>query len=317
MHKYHSAILGSRKRFVVVVGTIVFSLFFSSQYVFAQEIGFRFKLSGGFETLGIGDPNTLLDSSRSFLENIGRVEDEVFGNPTEVVGEMNKAGKAGIGLGGEAIITFSRFGFGLGLEHLGTRSVMSDTTLKLLDDPEELVLSRIDGQFSALALTANVYVFFGRSPLEFYAFTGPGLYFGKATWDYLFNDLRIIFGGYFEDQSIDAKAHGLGFQGGLGLDYELTPRVGFFAEGKVRACKLNDWTGDEVWETTLGGPFTWSGKLWFYEFYDFMYGTDGWYPYTDTFEEGNEPSGDYARNGRPFEIDLTGVSLRVGIIVRF
>jgi hypothetical protein len=296
---------------------VALSVLLLTQYVSAQKLGFRFKLSGGYDAVGIGDPNALLEASRSFLVNIGRVQEDYYGDPTEVVGEINKAGKGGFGFGGEAIVTYSRFGFGLGWESLGSRSATSDLTLRLVDYPIDLVLSQIDGTFSVLAFTANFYYFFGESPIEYYVFAGPGLYIGKATWDYLFDDQRIVFGGYFEDQSIDVKDQGFGAQAGLGIDYELTPNIGLFAEGKVRFCKLKDWNGDEVWETTLGGPFTWSGKLWYYEFYDFLYGTDGWYPYADIFETGNEPSGDYARAGRAFEVDLTGFSLRAGIRFRF
>ena len=67
----------------------------------------------------------------------------------------------------------------------------------------------------------------------------------------------------------------------------------------------------------MGGPFTWSGQLWYYEFYDWMYGTEGWYPYGDVFESGNSPSGEYARNARAFEVDLTGFSIRAGLRIRF
>jgi hypothetical protein len=305
------------KKHLCISIAVALSILLLNQHVSAQKLGFRFKLSGGYDTFGIGDPNSLLEASRSFLVNIGRVQEDDYGDPTEVVGEINKAGKGGIGFGGEAIVTYSRFGFGLGLESLGSRSATSDLTLRLVDYPVDLVSSRIDGTFSVLALTANVYYFFGESPIEYYVFAGPGLYIGKASWDYLFDDQRIIYDGYFEDQSIDVRDQGFGAQAGLGVDYDLTPTIGLFAEGKVRFCKLKDWNGDEVWETTLGGPFTWSGKLWYYEFYDFLYGTDGWYPYADIFETGNEPSGAYARNGRAFEVDLTGFSLRVGMRIRF
>jgi hypothetical protein len=305
-----------RKRSIIIIAIAVFVLLLN-QGVSAQKLGFRFKLSGGYDTFGIGDPNALLDASRSFLVNIGTFQEDAYGDPTEVVGEINKARKGGIGFGGEAIVTYSRFGFGLGLESLGSRSATSDLTLRLVDYPIDLVFSQIDGKYSVLALDANFYYFFGKSPLEYYVFAGPGLYFGKATWDYLFDDQRIVFGGYFEDQSIDVKDTGFGAQAGFGVDYELTPTIGLFAEGKVRFCKLKDWSGDEVWETTLGGPLNWSGELWYYEFYDFLYGTNGWYPYADIFEAGNAPSGDYARNGRAFEVDLTGLSIRAGIRFRF
>jgi hypothetical protein len=308
--------MNMKKSFYISIAMILSVLSFN-QPVSAQKPGFRFKLSGGYDTLGIGDPNALLEASRSFLVNIGTLQESAYGDPTEVVGEIKKAGKGGIGLGGEAIVTYSRFGFGLGLESLGSRSATSDLTLRLVDYPIDLVLSQIDGNFNVLALTANFYYFLGESPLEYYVFAGPGLYIGKATWDYLFDDQRIVYGGYFEDQSIHVKDRGFGAQAGLGIDYMLTPTIGLFAEGTVRFCKLKDWRGEEVWETTLGGPFDWSGKLWYYEFYDWLYGTDGWYPYADIFETGHEPSGEYARNGRAFEIDLTGFSLRMGIQVRF
>jgi hypothetical protein len=177
-----------KKRFLFVSVATALCVFFLHQQAQAQKWGYRFKLSGGYDTLGIGDPNALLDASRSFLVNIGTFQEDAYGEPTEVVGEINKAGKGGIGFGGEAIVTYSRFGFGLGLESLGSRSAASDLTLRLVEYPIDLVFSQIDGRFSVLALTANFYYYFGKSPLEYYVFAGPGLYLGKATWDYLFDD---------------------------------------------------------------------------------------------------------------------------------
>ena len=304
-----------RKYFIISI--LILSVFVLNQSVSAQKLGFRFKLSGGYGNMGIGDPNALLDASQSFLVNVGAFLEDIYTLPTEINGEVKKISRSGAEFCGEAIITYGKFGLGLGLESLGSRSATSRLVLNYVVSPESPINSQIDGKFSILALTANLYAFFGQSPLEYYVFAGPGLFLGKATWDYLFQDDMVIFGGYFEDQSINITSSGFGVQGGLGIEYHFSPTLGFFAEGKARFCKLKDWNGDESWETTLGGPFTWSGKLWYYEFYDWLYGTNEWYGYADIFETGNSPSGDYARNGRAFEVDLTGFSLRAGICIRF
>ncbi len=300
-----------------IVSALILSVFGLNQSVSAQQLDFRLKLSGGYGNTGIGDPNVLLDASRSFLTNIGALLEDAYGNPTELSGVVQKVSKGSAEFGAEAIVTHGKFGLGLGLESLGSRSVASELVLNDVEAPATLITSRIDGKFSILALTANLYAFFGQSPLEYYVFAGPGFFLGKATWDYLFQDDGVIFGGYFEDQSIDVTSSGFGVQGGLGIEYRFSPTLGFFAEGKVRACKLKDWSGDETWETTLGGPFTWSGKLWYYEFYDWLYGTNEWYGYADIFETGNSPSGEYARSARAFEVDLSGISIRVGVCIRF
>ena len=102
----------------------------------------------------------------------------------------------------------------------------------------------------------------------------------------------------------------IGFHGSLGLEYMLSPKLGFFVEAAGRYAKLKNFelvTGTT--EGSGGDPETIEGKL---------------YIYTDTIDTYEISGFTIVETGDPVDpeyrepkIDLSGFSLQAGIKIRF
>ena len=95
----------------------------------------------------------------------------------------------------------------------------------------------------------------------------------------------------------------------------MAPRIALFIEGRARYCKLNSWKGDSTYEDSDGNTGDEEGSMWYFELLDQNYGSGEWFPGI-TISTGT-PSGPDIRNVRKFEVDLSGVSLRTGIRIKF
>lgn len=124
---------------------------------------------------------------------------------------------------------------------------------------------------------------------------------------------EIAMDGYWEKSESELKDKGLGFHAGAGLEFNIAPKIAIFIEGKGRYCKLKSWEGDVTWTDSDGWTDSESGTMWYYEAQDSD--TNKWYSMFALQED--KPSGYDIRNIREFAVNLTGISLRTGIRIKF
>ena len=213
-----------------------------------------------------------------------------------------------------------------------------------------------DQSISVIPLTLNLYGFFPLGDkIDLFANLGPGYYLGTAettrtedeTWieknTYYYNS-GTIWPPHFYDREIydynfqsKVTCNTIGFHFGVGLNYKLSSLITLSAEAFYRAAKFDDWQGDASFDWTMKedwgwtnnadgpGPSTsttksddsWTGKVWYYEYYDSALKTKSYGRYF-IYESGDEPeNGSYTKNVRPASFNINGFSFRVGIKIGF
>lgn len=103
----------------------------------------------------------------------------------------------------------------------------------------------------------------------------------------------------------NAKAYGTMATGALGMTFETEPGLGFFLEGTYRHAKVGGLKGEDS-----SGE---SGNLYFFEEYDPS--LEFWQAKRLILTE--MPSGENIRSAKEAEIDFSGFSIKIGIIIKF
>jgi len=289
------------KRKLAVSSMLLFAIFTFTGMSHAQK--FRLKLSGGYGTMTTGDYNTFgagLDDLLSTLEALGATTE----------GEFNKI-NPGFEYEAEFILSLpAGFGVGVGFGYI-QRSEMTELSASI-----PLVGSAsasIDPKIKAIPINISAYYFTpGVAPLKLFVYGGIGYYFGTLTTDIRESSTPPPF---WSDQEGKLKDQSFGLHGGMGLEFEVAPRIALFIEGRARYCKLKSWNGDATYEDSDGFTGAEAGLMWYFEELDQNYGSGEWFPGI-TIATGPPTSPDI-RNARKFEVNLSGVSLRTGIRIKF
>ena len=298
-----------KKRILACV-LILSVIFLLPNLAHAQKVGFRLKLKSGMGMVGGGDINLLVEDMLTRLEDYGD-EAERQGFPYELTPEDPAKMRFGLDLGAEAIVTFGAIGIGLGMEFLN-RSVKPDYSVELTG-VNAYIEESAEISFNSLAFTLNVYGFFGKGPLSFYAFGGPGLYLGKGKWTSEYTDDGFWEGYYEWNTEGNFSGLGIGLQAGLGIEFELAKNIALFLEGGGRLGKIKNFSGDMSVEE-VGWSDEYDGDLWYYELEDdYLYNKY----YAEAIADEDEPSGSDVKNARPFEFNFSGFSIKAGVCIKF
>jgi opacity protein-like surface antigen len=288
----------------------------------AKKLGLKLKAAGGYGTMRIGDYHVWGEDAQMYMDDL-IVAAERFGWSANQEGEFEKIGQ-GMEFESEGILKFGSIGLGGGIGLL-RRGKFSELSINI-PDTTETIGGSIDPTVSIYSLFGNFYLFIPTTaPVEFYLYGGAAYYHGKmsatiaeyyqwSTWQY----------SYRETADVEATSSAIGFHAGAGLEIDLSPNIAFFIEGKARFAKLKAWEGtydyEEVEQDPLfvgSGGYTYSesgeGNLYIYEEED---GITLEY-YSQIGMSDTEPRGIGIRNVEEFIFDLTGVSLRVGLVIKF
>jgi hypothetical protein len=285
-----------------MAGLFLFSLTVPSP---AQEAPKKFNLvlSGGYGTITGGDVPTVMDGMNTKIRDLAAAADFSVVDTLEVA-------KWGPELEAEFLFRPARnFGLSLGIGYL-----------RKADD------SRVAGELEGLAgvsldwtatyqliplKLSGTYFFNAGSKLTAYAKAGIGYYFGRMT--YTVRTEETLLGITLWDQNDgEATAGGLGFHGGLGLEYPLSPSFALFLEAAGRYVSLKDWSVENDYSTAWGSE-TETGKFWFAEELDSELGK--YYPTLHMVEE--MPSDPDLRNVREASFGFSGFALKAGVKIRF
>lgn len=270
---------------------------------FFRGIGLSVKLSGGLNYFGSGDIDKgtrgLFDSTADSFSAAGYLIDKRT-NPLHT----------GIEISGDIIYSINRrIGIGLGIDYIyATANNLLIVTGKELPTEEQISSSP---KINAVPIRLGLFFKFPIHRLFSLSLSGgPSLYLTEYSYalDTEWMDMTSVFH--------EATAKSLGFHGGIGLGVNLNRRAVFFIEGQGRYAKISNFEGEEKTKELVASKdekyvvynyvvTVKKGKLYYLE--------GGQYPCLAIRKE--EPSG--FKTMRKATFDLSGISLRAGLIIKF
>ena len=280
--------------------TAILFTFFASAGI-SQAAGFSLKITGGYGTMATGDYNTFGQDWERFIS----VAADLSGATAS--GEFKKL-NFGLEYEGEFILNLlGGFGIGIGVGYI-QRSNQSE--LGLTEPLAGSLTIIISPYFTATPINVSAYYFSpGVVPLKLFVYGGGGYYIARIKTTFR---LEAEPPAVWAETEGELKDQGFGFHVGGGLEFKFIPKVSFFVEGRYRYCKLKNWEGDETYRDSDGITDEYSGALWYFE----EQGPGGeWYSSIELAE--NQPDDPAYRNVRPFEADLSGFVLRMGVRIKF
>jgi hypothetical protein len=252
------------------------------------------RLYGGGTYLQGGDLNSGLkgwtDYWKAYYGKYGYPEQTGLFNPVHF----------GYHAGGDIIIHLtSRFGLGVGAEYI-TATKSSDLTF--LSSNADITW-KIVGKPSALPIKLSFFYFLplGNS-VSISLHGGAGYYQARTRLESHFQTTTTL-----TDYLIDASAKGIGYHGGLGLEWKLFSKLYFLLEAAGRYAPLSGFKGD----TTIVGQGGWKGKIYYWgakaSFIDN-------FNYIDLLI--SAPGGTGFTFVREAKIDYSGFSLQAGFVIK-
>jgi hypothetical protein len=262
------------------------------------QIGF--KAYGGLSFLGVGDLNTGLQGRSDLYSDIWATD--LYSTSANF-----KPASIGMDFGGEILIQFNpHLAVGLGVGYLQTTKTSEvPYTNPIAAMPELKYTWKVKA--NAIPIKANFYYFLplsGSIAVNIHA--GLSYYLAKAYGSY-----RLDWGTYWEENVYNnLPGGGIGFQGGIGLEYKLSSRISFFLEGQGRYAAFSNFEGDEKISYSNGIRATRTGKLWRYDT------TWTGKTYTVIIVQSTKPSDPNFLNCREAKVDFSGFSLVLGVLFR-
>ncbi len=270
-----------KKGFVFIIYLSLLLLF--PRLIKAERFGI--KLTGGINYLEVGDPNASLKGFADFMKELA-----IFWGVTGE-GEIEQI-HSGLDLEGDIIFYLSpRLGISLGSGYIYGNKVK---------DANKVILSGFTYAYgmkmSAIPVRLGVHYSLPMSSrIRIFLNGGVGYYFAK--WSESIDWMAST-----TDQ--EAKASGIGFHGGVGLELKLASPIAFILEGQGRHVKIGGFEGKKL-------NFL-EGNLYYYET-SFM---ENWNPRVDIIDiDGFIPIG--VRNLREAKVDFSGFTFRAGIKINF
>ncbi|UCC39541.1 MAG: SH3 domain-containing protein [Candidatus Aminicenantes bacterium] len=204
-------------------------------------------------------------------------------------------------LGGELVFPLSSYiQLGLGVDYfLGEKESRVEFEK---GSSSEIFTTRPKIQALPLRLVISFY------PLPyFYAKIGAEYYFAKCTYFYRFQ--KEDFG---EEWQGEAKAQDMGFLGGFGFDWTLSPNLSFIVELTGRYAKIKSFEGTDTYSDSEGLKTTEEGIL--YSYYAKGAGGES---YPLLFIRDKVPSEAGVFDPQEAIIDFSGLSLKAGFKIKF
>lgn len=157
------------------------------------------------------------------------------------------------------------------------------------------------GLFYSIPMSSRFHIVLNLGASYFFAKYENDLHYesknGVESWD-IFSD--------------SAEGNGIGFTGGIGIEFLISDAIFLLFEGTGRYAKLGGFEGDVIIQRSTGTDTKKSGVLYFFEYYSTS--NDAWYPWLAVRDKPEKPS---FRNIRKGHVDISGVALKTGIKIRF
>ena len=265
--------------------------------------------------------------SEETVEDKGRISVWLYGGPAYgLIGDLNRGAQgladlfsAQLGLAADRDVDSVRSGFLFGGE-IGiplSPGVYLSLGADILSAGKESLINyaRPGGaapdsytaypKFTALPVRVAISLY----PLEFlYIKIGAAYYF--ASCDYF---ARFEHDKFRQEWTGEAKGSGFGVLGGIGLDWRLATGFSFVAEMTGQYAPISGFEGTGTFQdSSLAAPVTEEGILYAYDAKPY-----GQTKYPMLFIRNKMPAEAGVENAREAKIDFSGLSLRVGLKIRF
>jgi len=142
-----------------------------------------------------------------------------------------------------------------------------------------------------------------------YLYLKGGLQYCFVSANYLYRYERTL---YWQEWQGDAKARGLGAFVGAGGEYEIYPGLFLVGEAEFRFARFGGFTGKDITINSEGESYTEQGTLFY-----FLADAAGQGEFPLVFIRSDLPAGPGVSGAREARVNLNGVSLKLGIRVRF
>jgi hypothetical protein len=142
-----------------------------------------------------------------------------------------------------------------------------------------------------------------------YVYLKGGLQYYFVSANYLYRYEKAL---YWQEWQGDAKARGIGASVGAGGEYEFYPGLFLVGEAEFRFARFGGFTGKDITINSEGESYTEQGTLTY-----FLAEAAGQGPYPLVFIRGDLPTEPGVSGPREARVNLTGLSLKFGIRVRF
>lgn len=266
--------------------------------VFSYGVEVNLKLSGSLYYLNLDHINRSLRGWEEWIKRAGPFYNEW----TYKEGEVNKF-HSGIALEGSLLFFINpRLTVGIGSGYI-YGELSEEKTALTVDKPKATSVYVRPAKINVFPLNFSAYYFFPlRSNVKLYAQGGFGLAWAKFIEREGIEKSEKKY-TYYWDRT--ATALGQAYFTGIGLIYEADPNVCFFVEGEARLSKISGFEG----ETPEGEE----GTLFFFEEYNAD--LDFWQ--TKNMILTDEPSGENFRSVQETVADLSGFSVKIGLLIKF
>ena len=283
---------------IVKIKSLVFSLLFIF-VVSSYCIEVNLKISGSLCYLNPEHINRSLNGWEEWFKKANLYYEYLSYKEGEV-----KNFNLGTAFEGEFIFSITpHFAAGFGTGYIYCE-LSEEKTALIVDSREETIVFAKPLKINAFPLNFSAYYFFPLSKkMKLFIRGGIGLVWAKyVEREARAESLEDEFNYYWKQE---ATSQGQIYFTSLGLIYESDRFFRFFIEGEVKSAKLSGFHGETADEE--------SGTLFFFEEYN--QNLEFWQAQNVLLKE--EPSGDNFRSIQETVIDLSGFSVKIGVIIKF
>jgi len=264
------------------------------------DVRLGIKLYGGWSTLGGGDLNSGAEGIWSAMTSL------ILEVPGATASGEFAPVHSGMDVGGDLLLEFARsFGISLGASYIrSSRASLMTFAGGVLPHS---ITNNADVRAGAVRLSLQArYVLPTTSGLSVVFHAGPDLYLAGIR-----SRAFLEFDGS-EYMVIDSQADGtgLGFQSGVGLEYDLNSHLGFFLEAVGRYADFAGFDGQSKMMLLGTEYFSNNGTLYYF---DYISSTQS---NAEILCYSTWPSNPNYQNVREAKIDFSGLSLRAGVVIR-
>jgi opacity protein-like surface antigen len=267
---------------------------------------FSLKFSGGIGNTETADLGDFIDSINSQFSDIGSL---LRLTHTGEIKDVNW----GLDIEGELIFNLSEnFGLGFGLGYM-KRTESSMRELSLLA-PLARISVTWEPEFRVIPICLSGYYFYPvANKMNIFLKVGVGYYSAKIKFLTRQEQEGIFEPTGWSQSDGEGTDSSIGFQGGLGFEYEVSDNVLLIAEGSGRYVNFNDWDVEDNYTDSIGQSLVETGTFWYTEEMNDL--TGKYYSSLQLLEERPQETG--FRNVRKAEFGFSGFSFKVGIRIRF
>jgi len=203
-------------------------------------------------------------------------------------------------LGGELNIPLaSKFYLGIGADYF-------------VGKKESVIQNQESSSTATLTTSPQIKALPIRVVLSYYPF--PFLYL-KSGVEYYFTECTYLYrlqeGDYWKQWEGEARAQGLGIQGGLGVEWNFSPFLSLIIEATGRHSRIKGFKGSDTSRDSDEFEYTEEGTLYLYQVV-----SAGQNTYPQLFIRAKKPAEAGVTDPQQAYIDFSGLSLRLGIRIK-